>query len=202
MTAPEKWFGDRPVGDITQLLEAINAGDRHAADELLPIVYNDLRQLARGKLAGEAPGQSLQATELVHEAYLRLVGTGDQNNWSHRGHFYMAAAEAMRRIFIDRARQKQALKRGGGEAHRVELNEDALVSDVPDERLLDLNEALENLAQKSPQEANLVKLRYFAGLPLEEAAKALGISPATASRYWAFARAYLKSAISDDEANS
>jgi RNA polymerase sigma factor (TIGR02999 family) len=185
------------MSEVTQILEAVARGDRQAAEQLLPVVYDDLRQLAARKLAKEAPGQTLQATALVHEAYLRLVNSEPGQQWDHRGHFFMAAAEAMRRILIDRARQKQALKRGG-HAQKVGLREAELVISVPDERLLDLNEALERLAQRCPREADLVKLRYFAGLTLEEAAATMGISVATASRYWAYARAFLQKAILEE----
>jgi RNA polymerase sigma factor (TIGR02999 family) len=183
--------------EVTQILEAVASGDPQAAEQLLPAVYDDLRQLAARKLAGEAPGQTLQATALVHEAYLRLVKPEQGQQWDHRGHFFMAAAEAMRRILIDRARRKQALKRGG-DAQQVGLREADLVISVPDDRILDLNEALERLAHRCPREADLVKLRYFAGLTLEDAAATMGISVATASRYWAYARAFLRKAISEE----
>jgi RNA polymerase sigma factor (TIGR02999 family) len=186
------------MADVTQILEAIERGDQKAAEQLLPAVYDDLRRLAARKLAQEAPGQTLQATALVHEAYMALAGGEDKQKWDHRGHFFMAAAEAMRRILINRAVQKQTVKHGG-KIQRVELQEADLVISVPADELLDLDEALHKLAEKSPQEAKLVKLRYFAGLSLEEAADVLDISRATASRYWAYARAFLKKAISEAE---
>jgi RNA polymerase sigma factor (TIGR02999 family) len=187
----------KPANDITQILEAIDRGDPQAAEKLLPAVYEDLRRLAARKLTQERPGQTLQATALVHEAYLALVGS-DDTRWDHRGHFFVAAAEAMRRILINRALQKQTAKRGGGR-RRVDLHEADLVISVPADELLDLDEALKKLAEDSPQEAELVKLRYFAGLTLEEAAEALDISRATASRYWAYARAFLRKALSTKE---
>ena len=185
------------MSQITQILDAIGRGEDNAAEQLLPAVYNDLRRLAAKKLAQEAPGQTLQATALVHEAYVRLVGTDGEQKWDHRGHFFMAAAEAMRRILIENARRKQSLKRGGAQ-QRVGLHEAELVISVPADQLLDVDEALEKLTQESPREAELVKLRYFAGLSLEEAAAALDISRATASRYWAYARAFLYDAISGE----
>lgn len=189
------------MSEITQILDAIAKGDKQATEDLLPLVYHDLRQLAARRLANEAPGQTLQATALVHEAYLKLIGSENQTGWDHRGHFYVAAAEAMRRILINRARDKRALKRGG-DAQRQELQEADLVISVPSDQLLDLDEALELLAQQSPEEAKLVKLRFFAGLTLEETAEALGISRATASRYWAFARAFLQQTMSEDNSAS
>jgi RNA polymerase sigma factor (TIGR02999 family) len=185
------------MSDVTQILKAIEHGDKLAAEQLLPAVYDDLRRLAARKLANESPGQTLQATALVHEAYLRLVKSELALQWDHRGHFFMAAAEAMRRILINRALEKQTLKRGG-DAGRVELQEADLVISAPSDQLLDLNEALEKLTEHSPQEAELVKLRYFAGLTLEEAAGALDISRATASRYWAYARSFLKKVMSEE----
>jgi RNA polymerase sigma factor (TIGR02999 family) len=183
--------------NLSQILNALASGDKQAAEQLLPVVYDDLRRLAARKLSQEAPGQTLQATALVHEAYLQLVAAGEEPKWDHRGHFFMAAAEAMRRILINRAMEKKTLKRGGDRG-RVELQEAHLVISVPDDNLLDLNEALDKLEQDSPEEARLVKLRYFAGLTLEEAADALGISRATAARYWAYARAYLRKTMTED----
>jgi RNA polymerase sigma factor (TIGR02999 family) len=184
------------MDDVSRILDAIGSGDKLAADELLPAVYDDLRKLAAWKLSNEPPGQSLQATALVHEAYLKLVAANAGQQWSHRGHFFLAAAEAMRRILINRAVAKRTQKRGGG-AQRVALHEAELVIAVPGDKLLDLNEALEKLAEKGPEEAKLVKLRYFAGMTLEEAAEALGISRATASRYWTYAKAFLQTAVSE-----
>lgn len=161
------------------------------AEELLPAVYDDLRRLAAGRLAKAPAGESIQATALVHEAYVRLTGNAGGASWRHRGHFFMAAAEAMRRILVERARQKRSLKRGA-DARRHEIQEGDLVSPVEEGQLLDLDEALGRLAADSPNEAELVKLRYFAGLTLEEAAEVIGVSRATAVRYWAYARAFLQ----------
>ena len=175
------------TNEVTRVLRAMERGDRLAAEQLLPAAYADLRRLAAQKLAREAPGQTLQATALVHEAYLAVADAENDQKWDHRGHFFMAAAEAMRRILINRALQKKTLKRGG-DGRRVALQEADLVISVPGDDLLDLDEALQKLAENSPQEAELVKLRYFSGLTLVEAAEILDISRATASRYWAYAR--------------
>ena len=180
---------------VTQLLAAAQRGDRRAADELLPLVYAELRQLAAAKLTHEPSGHSLDATALVHEAYLKLVG--DQQ-FDGRGPFFAAAAEAMRRILVDQARTRRALKRGGG-AVRVDVEPDRLTAPTPDDELLELDEALSRLAESHPEHAALVKLRYFAGLSADDAASALGISPSTADRRWAFARAWLKLAMVADE---
>lgn len=177
------------MSDVTRIIDAIRDGDPQAVERLLPLVYDELRQLAAARLSHEAPGQTLQATALVHEAYLRLVG-GSEPRWETRGHFFTAAAEAMRRILIDRARSRNRQKRGGG-VKRLELESLDLVSPPPDEQLLALDEVLSRLEQQDPVKARLVKLRFFAGLTLEQAASALGISRATADRYWAFARAWL-----------
>ena len=176
---------------VTQLLDAAHRGDRLAAAELLPLVYAELRKLAAAKLAHEAAGHSLDATALVHEAYLKLVG-GQQ--FDGRGHFFGAAAEAMRRILVDQARVRNALKRGGG-ARREELESGHRIASSPDVELLALDEALDRLAEEHPDHAELVKLRYFAGLSADEAAAILGISPSTADRRWTFARAWLKRAM-------
>ena len=185
------------MNDISQILGAISAGDPRAADQLLPLVYGELRRLAAQKLSREKGGQTLEATALVHEAYLRLMGNeaGEDKQWDGRGHFFAAAAEAMRRILVENARRKASLKRGGGMA-RHDLNEIALAAPEPFEDLLALNEALERLAAKDPIKADLVKLRYFAALTGAEAAQALGISTATADRYWAYARAWLHQELS------
>jgi len=177
--------------DVTGILSAIDAGDQHAADRLLPLVYDELRQLAAQRLAQEKPGHTLQATALVHEAYLRLVGN---QQFESRGHFFAAAAEAMRRILINRARDKHRLKRGGGRA-RVDL--DALADPVtaPDADLLELDDALNRLADVHPQASELVKLRFYAGLTLREAATTLGLPARSADRLWAFARAWLVEAL-------
>ena len=181
------------MSDVTRMLSAIERGDPHAASQLLPLVYDELRKLAAQKLALENPGQTLQATALVHEAYVRLVGGDELQYWDGRGHFFAAAAEAMRRILIDRARQKRSEKRGGS-MRRVELDNGATLT-TPDERAVDdliaLDEALGEFEVKDPLKARLVKLRYFAGLSIEESAAALGISPASAKRYWVFARSWL-----------
>jgi len=183
-------------GDVTRILEALGPGEPHAAPELLPLVYDELRRLAARKLAREVPGQTLDATALVHEAYLRLVGNDPNKPWSGRGHFFAAAAEAMRRILVENARRKQAAKHGG-HVHRLGLDQVELADRSPSspDKLLALDEALSRLAVEDPAKAELVKLRYFAGLSLEEAADILGISLATAKRRWAFARAWLYDAI-------
>src|SRR5579863_5808078 len=173
------------MSEVTRILEAIGGGDSTALDRLLPLVYDELRHLAAAKLAHEAPGHTLQATALVHEAYLRLIG-GAEPRFQTRGHFFTAAAEAMRRILIDRARSRGRQKRGGG-ARRLELNDLDLASPPPDDDLLALDEALSKLEAEDPVKAHLVKLRFFAGLTLVQAATALGISRATADRYWSFA---------------
>jgi len=185
--------------DVTQILTAIEHGDPGASEALLPLVYAELRNLAAQRLAKEAPGQTLQATALVHEAYLRLVGPDDGKlvRWDSRGHFFAAAAEAMRRILIDRARAKGARKRGG-DYRRLQLDQDPLASDDLSAELIDLDGALTKLAAEDSTKAELVKLRFFAGLTLEEAAGVLGISPATADRHWSYARAWLYSEMSCD----
>jgi len=182
------------MADVTQTLGAIEQGDPHAAEQLLPLVYDELRRLAARRLGRETPGQTLQATALVHEAYLRLVGREDPG-WQGRGHFFAAAAEAMRRILIDNARRKGRPKHGG-DRKRVALADDLSLTQ-PREDLLALDEALTKLAAEEPSKAELVKLRYFAGLSLEEAAACLGISAATAKRYWVVARAWLFAALSE-----
>ena len=180
---------DQPTHEVTRILEAIQGGDLKATDELLPIVYDELRRLAAQKLSQEKPGQTLQATALVHEAYIRLVGSGDPG-WENRGHFFSAAAEAMRRILVERARRKKSA-RYGGDRRRVELDDAELARDGPPIDLVSLDEALAKLEAKDRQKAELVKLRCFAGLSNEQAAKALGISGRTASRHWQYARAWL-----------
>ena len=175
--------------DVTRILDAIEQGDAKATDELLPLVYEELRRLAGLKMSQEPPGQTLQATALVHEAYIRLVGAENQN-WSSRGHFFAAAAEAMRRILIENARRKQRRKHGGGR-QRVELDDaDVAIEDALTD-VIALDEALAKLAEEDAIKADLVKLRYFAGLTIEQAAKILEISRATAERYWSYARAWL-----------
>jgi RNA polymerase sigma factor (TIGR02999 family) len=182
------------MSEVTRILSAIEQGDPHAASQLLPILYDELRQLAAAKLAQERPGQTLQATALVHEAYLRLVGPGEERHWDSCGHFFAAAAEAMRRILVENARRKRSAKHGGG---RVRHDLDAVRVAAPElsEDLVALDEALERLAAKDPLKAELIKLRHFAGLTIEQAARALGISVTTANRYWAYARAWLHQEI-------
>jgi RNA polymerase sigma factor (TIGR02999 family) len=179
------------VSEVTRVLSAIEQGDPHAAGQLLPLVYDELRKLAAQQLAQERPGQTLQATALVHEAYLRLVGADAEAHWDGRGHFFAAAATAMRRILVENARRKRALKRGG-DLGRQDLDEVQLAAPEPQEDLLALDEALNRLAGTDPAAASLVQLRYFAGLTLPEAARALGIAPRSAGRLWAFARAWLR----------
>ncbi len=181
---------------ITEILNAIDAGDPHAANQLLPLVYEELRRLAAHRLAGEAPGQTLQPTALVHEAYLKLVGPNPGRAWNDRAHFFAAAAEAMRRILVDNARHKRRVKHGGGQ-RRVSLSEADAIAQAPADDVLALDEALTRLAALDSAKAELVKLRYFAGLSLEEAAAALGISRATASRHWTYARAWLIHALGE-----
>jgi RNA polymerase sigma factor (TIGR02999 family) len=192
------------MSNVTDILDAIHQGDRHASEQLLPLVYDELRRLAAQKLAHETPGQTLQATALVHEAYLRLVASAEasaprEQHWDSRRHFFAAAAEAMRRILLDRARDKHRLKRGGG-WRRLRLDQLDLSVEEPPDDLLALDEALEKLAQEDPPCAELVKLRFFAGLTQEEAASVLGIARRTADRYWAFARSWLYDALSQGEA--
>ena len=176
--------------DVTRILQAVERGDERAAEQLLPIVYNELRDLAQRRIARESPGQTLQATALVHEAYLRLLGDDEAGSqWDNKGHFFAAAAEAMRRILIDRARAKGAGKRGGGRA-RVSLSPDQITLDAVPQEILDLDEALGRLADEDRVKADLVKLRFFAGLSLPQAASVLGISSTTADRHWAYARAW------------
>jgi RNA polymerase sigma factor (TIGR02999 family) len=187
------------MSEVTRILSAIERGDPHAAEQLLPLVYEELRNLAAARLAQEKPGQTLQATALVHEAYLRLVDVERAQHWNSRGHFFAAAAEAMRRILVEKARKRRRLKRGG-DRQRLDLDAVQLsVREVPDD-LLALDEALTQLAQEHPEKAELVKLRYFAGLTVAEAAKALGIAPSTADRYWTYARAWLYRRIVGDAA--
>jgi len=184
------------MSDVTRILSAIEQGDPNAAQHLLPLVYEELRKLAAQRLAQEKPGQTLQATALVHEAYLRLVDVDKAQHWDSRAHFFAAAAEAMRRLLIDQARRKRRPKHGGGRS-RVSLDEALRLRETPNDDLLALDEALQKLAREEPAKAELVKLHYFAGLSLEEAARALGISHRTAKRHWAYARAWLYAAICD-----
>jgi RNA polymerase sigma factor (TIGR02999 family) len=184
------------VNEVTRLLGEIDRGDGGAAERLLPLIYAELRKLAAARMARETPGQTLDATALVHEAYLRLVGADARQRWDSRGHFFAAAAEAMRRILVDNARRKASVKHGGGR-ERIDLEQEPLVAPARADQLLALDEALAALATEAPAKADLVKLRYFAGLSLEESAHALGISPTTAKRHWAYARAWLHTALAD-----
>ncbi len=179
---------------ITSMLNAIEHGDPHAAEQLLPLVYDELRKLAAERMAQEKPGQTLQATALVHEAYLRLMGRDQPQDWDGRGHFFAAAAEAMRRILINRARDKRRQKRGGG-LQRVDLDRLLVADQASDEELVAIDDALQELARRNGPCAELVKLRFFTGLTLDEAAAAMGIARRTANRYWAFARAWLFDAL-------
>jgi RNA polymerase sigma factor (TIGR02999 family) len=174
---------------VTQILAAVEAGDKHAAGELLPLVYNELRRLATHKMAREAPGQTLQPTALVHEAWLRLVGNENQK-WDGRAHFFAAAAEAMRRILVDRARRKHALRHGGSQV-RVEMDETALQAPADDEKVLQVQDALEMLAVEDPQKAEIVKLRFFGGLSHEEIAQVLSVNEKTVRRHWEVAKVRL-----------
>jgi RNA polymerase sigma factor (TIGR02999 family) len=188
------------MADVTRLLDAAAAGDRKAAAELLPLVYDELRKLAAARMAAEPPGHTLDGTALVHEVYLRLVGPADAARWDNRGHFFAAAAEAMRRILVEAARRKKAEKHGGGR-QRLDAEEFAVAAPDPNEDVIALDEALNRFAEHDPAKAELVKLRYFAGLSNEEAADALGISPATAKRHWAYSRAWLFRVLEGDVAD-
>jgi RNA polymerase sigma factor (TIGR02999 family) len=186
-----------PLSEVTRILAALEQGDAAAAEQLLPLVYQELRKLAAQKMAQEAPGQTLQATALVHEAYVRLVSGDQPQRWNGRGHFFAAAAEAMRRILVENARRRRSQKRGGGQVHQS-LDHVQVAAPQPVEDLLALDEALDRLAARDPVKAELVKLRYFAGLTIEEAAETLAISPATAKRYWTYARTWLFQAITGE----
>jgi RNA polymerase sigma factor (TIGR02999 family) len=190
------------MSDVTRILNAIQEGDQQATDQLLPLVYEELRLLAAQRLSQEQPGQTLQATALVHEAYIRLVGSGKQA-WDSHGHFFSAAAEAMRRILVDHARHKKSLKRGGGH-QRVDLDHQAVFQEDPSAvDFIALDEALDKFARQNKTKADLVQLRYFAGLTGKQAAQVLGISPSTADEYWAYARAWLRLEIAGgDETRS
>jgi RNA polymerase sigma factor (TIGR02999 family) len=184
------------MSEVTRILSAIEQGDSHAAERLLPLVYEELRRLAASRLSAEKPGQTLQATALVHEAYLRLVDADQVQTWNSRGHFFAAAAEAMRRILVDQARKKQAEKHGGGRL-RVDLPENLVASADQRDELVALDEALQRLELHDPDAARLVKLRYFAGLSHQEAAEALGISRGAADRLWSLGRAWLFRQLSE-----
>jgi RNA polymerase sigma factor (TIGR02999 family) len=176
-------------GEVTRILHSLEQGNAAATEELLPLIYDELRRLAAAKMAREAPGQTLQPTALVHEAWLRL-GADAQPNWQNRGHFFAAAAEAMRRILVENARRKVRLKRGGGQ-ERIELHESSLEAPVEDEKILQVSEALEVLAEQDPQKANIVKLRFFGGLNYEEIAALLGVNEKTVRRNWEVAKVQL-----------
>lgn len=185
------------MADVTQILNAIEQGNPSASEQLLPLVYDELRQLAAQRLARESPGQTLQATALVHEAYLRLVGRGEDQHWNGRGHFFAAAAEAMRRILVESARRRACIRHGGGR-ERVDLDASALVVPEAGDELLALDEALTRLAVEDGLSADLVKLRYFAGLTIPQAAELLGVSPRKADFLWSFARAWLRREIAGE----
>ena len=178
------------VGDVTQILSQIEQGDGQAAEQLLPLVYDELRKLAAARMAQEKPGQTLQATALVHEAYIRLVDVEKAQHWQSRGHFYVAAAEAMRRILVENARRKRRTKHGG-DLERIEFDENDLHTPASDDLVLVVDGSLDGLGEQNAQAAELVKLRYFAGLTLSRAAEALGVSPRSADRLWAYAKAWL-----------
>lgn len=177
------------MNEVTRIIRLIESGDLHASHELLPVIYDELRRLAKWRLASESPGQAIQTTALVHEAWLRLAGN-EENDWDSRRHFFGAAAEAMRRILIDQARRKQRIKHGG-KHQRVSLPESRIASPCGESNLLELNEALVRLEEAYPEKAQLIKLRFFAGMELNEVAQLMNISRATASRYWAFGRSWL-----------
>jgi RNA polymerase sigma factor (TIGR02999 family) len=186
------------MSDVSRILSAIGQGDSSAASQLLPLVYDELHRLAAQRLAHEKPGQTLQATALVHEAYLRLVGQEEEQSWNSRGHFFAAAGEAMRRILVENARRKQRLRHGGAR-RRVNLDDVEIPAEGASDDLLALDEALEQLTAEEPTAAALVKLRYFAGLTIQETASALDLSVRTANRHWAFARAWLYRRIHGDD---
>ncbi len=184
------------MDQVTQILQSINEGDSGAANKLLPLVYDELRKLAAKRLADEVPGQTLQPTALVHEAFIRLVDSSMSDHWNTRGHFFGAAAEAMRRILVEKARRKNRIKHGG-QTRRVDVDPENFQQIESDDQVLALNDALEQLELQHPDKAEIVKLRYFAGLSNAEAAEALGISTATAQRYWLFSRVWLFGYLSD-----
>jgi RNA polymerase sigma factor (TIGR02999 family) len=184
------------MSDVTQILDRLGQGDARAAEQLLPLVYDELRKLAAAKMAQEKPGHTLQATALVHEAYLRLVAQDPLRHWDHKGHFFAAAAEAMHRILVENARRKQTVKHGGGR-HRIALDEAHRALESPDD-LLVLADAVDRLSKEDSSAAQLVKLRLFAGLSIDEAADALGLARATAYRHWSFARAWLRCEFNDE----
>jgi len=185
------------MSDVTQILIAIEQGNAHAAEKLLPLVYDELRRLAERRLSKESPGQTLEATALVHGAYIRLVDTQRAQQWNSRGHFFAAAAEAMRRILVERVRRKGRIKHGG-QKRRVDLDSACSVTEAPSLDLVALDEALTRLAAQEPAKAELVKLRFFAGLTMPDAARAMGVSLATAERYWTFAKSWLYAELAGD----
>lgn len=189
------------MSDVTRILSAIEQGDPRASEQLMPLVYEELRRLAAQKMAQESPGQTLQATALVHEAFMRLVGSEQQNGWDSRGHFFAAAAEAMRRILIENARHKKG-PQAGGHLRRMNLDAALSLAETPPQELLALDEALQKFAAVAPERAELVKLRFFAGMTIPEAAAAMGISRATAERHWTYARAWLYCEIQRDSVSS
>jgi RNA polymerase sigma factor (TIGR02999 family) len=195
---PDPSVRARPMSDVTRILSAIEAGDPHAANELLPLVYHELRRLAARKMAHEAPGHTLSATSLVHEAYLRLVDVDHAQHWENRRHFFAAAAEAMRRILVESARRKQSVKHGGG-LNQCDLQDVILAAGRPPEHLLSLDEALQKLAAEEPVAAQVAKLRLFAGLTLDDIADLSEMARTTAHRHWTYARAWLRAELSDDE---
>lgn len=194
-------WNDPLMSEVTLLLHAIGAGDPRASDQLMPLVYEELRKLAAVRMAQERPGQTLQATALVHEAWLRLVGAEEPRSWNSRGHFFGAAAEAMRRILVDRARQKGRVRHGGG-LERIDLEHVTLATEDSDDTVLAIHEALEKLAGESAQKAEIVKLRYFTGLEHAEIARVLGVSEPTVRRHWAYARAWLYAELKQNSSNS
>jgi RNA polymerase sigma factor (TIGR02999 family) len=187
--------------DVTQILNAMAEGDPQAADRLLPLVYDELRRLAADRLKREAPGQTFQASDLVHEAYLRLVGAGEQPDWDSRGHFFAAAAESMRRILVETARRKKRIKHGGGR-NRIDWEAAASIAEEASEDIVALDDALSRLAAEDSAKAELVKLRFFAGLTMSEIALVMGISLATAERYWTYARTWLYAELKDGSTSS
>lgn len=186
------------MSDVTRILSAINGGDPRAAEQLLPLVYDELRKLAGSRMAAEPPGHTLNATALVHEAYLRLVGGDEPQDWNGRGHFFAAAAEAMRRILVESARRKARARHGGGR-QRLDLDQLAVSADGPADDLVALDDALSRLEAEEPEVAAVVKLRYFAGLTAQDAAAALGLSKRTADRHWAYAKAWLFQALGGED---
>jgi RNA polymerase sigma factor (TIGR02999 family) len=197
---PDQHLSGCDMSDVTRILSDLAKGDAQAAGELLPLVYDELRKLAAARMAAESSNQTLQPTALVHEAYLRLIGSADEAKWENRGHFFAAAAEAMRRILVDAARRKRTEKHGG-HRQRVELSDVPADSGIADDRLLALDAALTRFAAEDPVAAQVVELRHFAGLSIEDAATALGLSRATAYRHWTYARAWLRDAVSKVEAD-